>query len=778
MRRVTAATLMATTIAGFGLAMPSHSLAAPQAATDVRAARRATAESIAAQYAAEQFRAARIGDENTQRLLAENDAHRRRIAAVLKDVRATAAQRDAARAQLTVLDTQLKEVNTRLLASQQTGDELKAQLREYQRQITDAVDTASPEVAAAYELYAAGDRDTAYEVIDRLSQVEAAAAKRAGEIRAGALMRRPAVLAMDRKDRGEMTLLQVIGAWERAQAADPSNWRGWTDLTNLQIDASRLPEAKASAEKGVLAAQTDDQKAVSLGQIGEVLIAQGDASGGRDKLDEALALLKRVTAPWGDAPPASEEQVEVWRSVMGILDRQGDLLTTQLVWGPAADIYAEELKICRRIAAFRTDNIRSQRDLEVCLAKIATAHQAAGEPAKAREAREELLTIARKVLATNPQNLAFRREAAMAMLQLSEDFNDNGDRARARPLAVEGLAHMRALHAADPENALAQRDLAVGLIYDAVTLEPTAATLKPFREQLEQAVALRRALATAQPTNAAVQRDLAWCLEKLAEGLAVRGDLPGALKAATEEVAAFRRVAALPTADGYDQRRVGKAVNFLARVTEAALGEPAARPHYEEALVIHRKLAEENPTSSLVQADLGSLLTTMGDVRFRANDKAGAQRYYEEALAATYKANALDKSNRYVARNAGVLLVYLADAALDRGDDPAVTKYYDDALYIFQQLVKAYPNDPEMTGEYGRTLYRWASLNSNRDVYVEAVKYLELAERHGRLDDIDRRHLATAREKVRTLPPPPPRAAPPPAAAPTAPAAAPQGTAQ
>ena len=92
--------------------------------------------------------------------------------------------------------------------------------------------------------------------------------------------------------------------------------------------------------------------------------------------------------------------------------------------------------------------------------------------------------------------------------------------------------------------------------------------------------------------------------------------------------------------------------------------------------------------------------------------------------------------------------------------------------------MKAYPNDPEMTGEYGRTLYRWASLNSNRDVYVEAVKYLELAECHGRLDDIDRRHLATAREKVRTLPPPPPRAAPPPAAAPTAPAAAPQGTAQ
>lgn len=296
MRRVTLAALCAAAMAGSALSPVDANAQPTRPRTDVRADRRATAESIAAQYAAEQFRAARIGDETTRRLLEENDAQRRRVAAVLRDARATAAQRDAARAQLKDLDTQLTQVNARLLASEQTGEELRAQLREYQRQITDAVDAASPEVAAAYELYAQGDRDTAYEVIDRLSQVEAAAAKRAGEIRAGTLMRRPAVLAFDRRDRGEMTLAQVIAAWERAQDADPAYHKGWVDLTVLYIEAGRLPDARKVAEKALAASDDNTERGRSNGMLGEVLLAMGDSRSAEAAWEQGLKQLREAYA--------------------------------------------------------------------------------------------------------------------------------------------------------------------------------------------------------------------------------------------------------------------------------------------------------------------------------------------------------------------------------------------------------------------------------------------------------------------------------------------------
>lgn len=751
MRRVTAALLCAAAIGQFGLAAASPALAQPRASTDIRAQRRATAESIAAQYAAEQFRAARIGDENTRKLLAENDAQRRKIAAVLKDAKATAAQRDAARAQLAALDAQLVEVNKKLLASEQTGDELRAQLREYQRQISDAVESASPEVAAAYELYAQGDRDTAYEVIDRLSQVEAAAAKRAGEIRAGALLRRPATLAYDRRDRGEMTLAQVIVAWERAQAADPTFHEGWVDLTSLYIEAGRLADARKAAEQGMASSSTDTERGRAGGLLGEVLLAMGDTRGATATWDTAL---KRLRAAY--AADATNEAAS--RGVLAVLDRIGDLRTQEQEYGLAAAAYREELELCRRrVAASPADALRPRRDLVVCLSKVGDANLNLRDFAAAKGNYEEMLALTRTILARDPSNLYDQRSNGMALVKMGEFLTKASQWPQARPYLDEALAIMRRLAALDPTSAIARRDLSVAIEYRARAQETVnAAGLKAYRELMDESLQIRREMIAADPHNVQIQRDLCFGLDAYADrhtyyarSNQAPAELVHARKALDEALAVYRRIAAAETANGYDQRNVGLALGDLAYVIEASGDPAAAKPVWEEMLALRRKLVEQNDRSARVLRDLGGGLSDMGLMRSAAKDWQGAATLHSEAVTNFRKALALDPTDLHVKQELGLALKSWGDAAFALHDGETVKKTYVEAASLLYEVLAARPEDPAAHREFWGTLYMWASMTDNVDAWKEAIKYMEAADAKGFLSAADRSYLTDSRKALK-----------------------------
>jgi len=744
MRRVTAVTLLATAIAGFGLAAPAIVRAAPTQTRDIRADRRATAESIAAQYAAEQFRAARIGDETTQRLLADNDAQRRRVAAVLKDAQATKAQRDAARAQLKTLDAQLTEVNGKLLASEQAGEELRAQVREYQRQITDAVDTASPEVLAAYELYAQGDRDTAYEVIDRLSQIEAAAAKRAGEIRAGALLRRPAVLAMDRKDRGEMTVADVIAAWQRAQAGDAEYHRGWIDLTNLQMEAGRLADARKSAEEALRTSETDVDRAISAGIIGDTLLAAGDTNGARTRWTNAVADLAKI-------PAAAEDFDKAQEATMALLDRLGDLADLELDHAGAAQNYVTELTIARQRAAAKPGDLRAQRDLEISLAKIADAYASAEDYANARKSLDELLAISRQVLATAPGNLAYQRELAMAELKLADFHTDRGELAAARPLAADSLAISRRLSEADPTNATARRDLSVALMISAKTLDETQDGQKAYRALVTEALTLRRALAAADPGNLVAQQDIAGGLNEFGERLANTGDLAGARAAFEEQSAIYRRAAAAQTSYGHDQRRLGVSLASLAEIAMAQNDAPAAKAYLDEMLALRRKLVEQNPTSALVRQDLGLGLLQAGHAAILAEDWSGARSNFTEAQATLDKALNLDSSDRLTYRSLGVAYQGLGQAAFGLRDSAAMSENFKRAGAVFDRLAETYPTEVATRRDVWALLYNWALLVDDGSAWAQTVTEMDAAKAAGLLTPDDEKYRQQAQDRAREL---------------------------
>jgi tetratricopeptide (TPR) repeat protein len=745
MRRVTLATLLASAMAACALGAAPAALAAPQQTRDVRSARRATAESIAAQYAAEQFRAAQIGDETTRKLLAQNDAQRRRIAAVLKDAQATAADRDAAKAQLVELDTQLKTVNAQLLASQATGEELKAQLREYERQITEAVDAASPEVAAAYELYAQGDRDTAYEVIDRLSQAEAAAARRAGEIRAGALLRRPAVLALDRKDRGEMTTAQVIDVWSRAQAGDPGYNRGWIDLTNLQMDAGRIADARKSAEEALRSATNDIDKAVASGLIGDTLLAAGDTNGARKRWEDAVAELDKVPASSADHDKAEE-------GVTALLDRLGDLASAEGDRVLAGRYYAGLLERARRRATAAPDDMRLQRHLVIALAKTADAYDAVEDRPKQKQSIEEMLVISRRVLATGPENLAYQREFAMAEMKLAEFELEHGDRTAAAPLLADGLAVTRRIAAADPTSAVARRDVAVALALSAADAWWKPDGMAVYRSLMQESLAIHRQLVASEPNSNAARQDLASRLYDYAMTLQAGHDLPAARAALVEQVGLYRQAAAAATSYGHDQRRLAGVIAALASVVDEQSGAAAAQPYYDEMMLLRRKLVEENPTSALVHRDLGESLVSIGDSRAYANDWAGAKVAYAEAQTVLEKTLELDSGDAYAYRMLGATHHGLGKAAYHLGQDSEVAREFRMAGLVFDKLADAKPNDSASRRDVWKLAYTWATMVDDRRGWEQALREIEKAKAAGLLDPDDERYLTSARANLARQP--------------------------
>lgn len=599
--RVLAVSILA--IAALGAAAPAAAQARPGAkpSTDVRADRRSTAESIAAQYAAEQFRAARVADETTLRLLDENAAQRRRIAAVMKDAKATAGQRDQARAELRRLDAELKAANERLLATTEAGDELRAQIAEYERQIAEAVEAASPEVLAAYEQYARGDRDAGYAVIDRLSQSEAEAALRAGQVRAGALLRRPAVLAQDRRLRGEMTTAACIAAWERAQAADPHYAWGWIELAELYQSAGRLADKRRALEQATQSAGDDYERAVSLTMTADALQQSGQLVPARAKVAESVDLFRDLAARTPDdlvnqqalgiayrklgdiegaagsereamaALQAGVEQmrrtVERWPdddATLGYLAEAvqglGDLQSDQGDYEGAARSFREALEISRTSAEAAPQDMERLKDIAEAAGRLGVVLGWLGRRDEAAPLLEEYLKITRGLAARDPTNMEARRSISFALDSLADFRLEGGDHAAALPLYEEALAIRREAWESDSSSAVNARFHAATTC-DLATALHRAGDDAAAAGRYDACLAGYRALSAADPTNTHLHRDvwLTWW--------AIARELrrPGAWREMAAAMEALDRIAPLSARDA----------PFLALAREEAAKEAA-----------------------------------------------------------------------------------------------------------------------------------------------------------------------------------------------------------
>ncbi|MEE8585424.1 MAG: hypothetical protein V3T83_11280, partial [Acidobacteriota bacterium] len=97
-------------------------------------------------------------------------------------------------------------------------------------------------------------------------------------------------LALDRKDRGEMTTAEVLPVYEEAQRLDPEDSWGWVVLRRLYQDAGHLPDARRAAQEALDRAQGDRDRSVASSGLGDVEVAAGDLEAARRRFQQSLEI--------------------------------------------------------------------------------------------------------------------------------------------------------------------------------------------------------------------------------------------------------------------------------------------------------------------------------------------------------------------------------------------------------------------------------------------------------------------------------------------------------
>ena len=152
-------------------------------------------------------------------------------------------------------------------------------------------------------------------------------------------------------------------------------------------------------------AANDRDRSVSLNELGDVLIAQGDLGGARGRYQEGLDIFKRLAA----ADPSS---AALQRDVGASLNKLGNVLVAQGDLVKARERYQESSDILTRLAAADASSAALQRDVSVSLNKLGDVLVAQGDLGGARGRYQENLEIRKHLSAADASSatLHARRE--------------------------------------------------------------------------------------------------------------------------------------------------------------------------------------------------------------------------------------------------------------------------------------------------------------------------------------------------------------------------------
>jgi tetratricopeptide (TPR) repeat protein len=250
-----------------------------------------------------------------------------------------------------------------------------------------------------------------------------------------------------------------------------------------------LPEALAAYRDGLVIAerlgQSDSEElewqhhlSVLLDKIGDVLMAQGDQP---DALPEALrsysrslAIRKRLSEI---APRNTSWQRDLWVS----LGKVGDALLAKGNMVDALNSHRDALAVCKRLAEASPDNTEWQHDLSVSYDKIgevlmAQANEEDFPPDDDDEIPSALsmtlsayrssLAIRVRLARADPGNAAWQRHLSVSYDRIGDVKAVQGDRAGALKLYRDGLAITERLFFAqlDPEAEMQHRLSTIGRI--------------------------------------------------------------------------------------------------------------------------------------------------------------------------------------------------------------------------------------------------------------------------------------------------------------------------
>jgi serine/threonine protein kinase/tetratricopeptide (TPR) repeat protein len=217
-------------------------------------------------------------------------------------------------------------------------------------------------------------------------------------------------------------------------------------------------------------------------------------------------------------------------------------------------------------------------------------------------------------------------------------------------------------------------------------------------------------LAGVDPTSAQAQRDLAISHERLGDQNRVLGNINEAKRHFEQDLMISRRLAEGDPANTQAQRDLSVSHNKLGDLNRALGDIEEAKTHFEQGLAISRRLADDDPSNADAQRDLAICYNNLGDLSLSLGDVPQANRNFEQGLKIGRRLADDDPNNAELQRDVWVSYIKLGDVLRTLGDDSGANKRFEQGLEISRRLAEA---DPE-NAQAQRDL--WMSYNKLGDV--------------------------------------------------------------
>ncbi|MEQ1720524.1 MAG: tetratricopeptide repeat protein [Nitrosomonas sp.] len=354
-----------------------------------------------------------------------------------------------------------------------------------------------------------------------------------------------------------------------------------------------------------------NQRAVSYGNEGDRLLAQG-------KLEEALEAHQKFFSLMQQITLHEPHEPIYQRNISSSLVLIGDVLNAQGKPAEALQHYQDSLAIMQKLTAQDPSNTAWQEDVSVPLDRIGDVLNAQGKPTEALQHYQESLAIRKTLAAQDSSNTKWQRNVFVSLVLIGDVLNIQGKPAEALQHYQDGLAIMQRLTAQDPSNTVWQQDVSVSLerIGDVLNAQgKPAEALQHYQDSL----AIRKTLTTQDPGNTAWQQDVSVSLERIGGMLNAQEKPAEALQHYQDSLAIRKTLTTQDPGNTAWQQDVSVSLERIGGVLNAQEKPAEALQHYQDSLAIMQKLTAQDPSNKQWQSDLNRLYERVPLVLFELN---------------------------------------------------------------------------------------------------------------------------------------------------------------
>jgi tetratricopeptide (TPR) repeat protein len=474
---------------------------------------------------------------------------------------------------------------------------------------------------------------------------------------------------------------------------------------------------------------------ISLDHVADVLLAEGNRAGAREKYEECEAIRRELLDRYGRTP-------EALRDVSISLDRVADVLLAEGNRAGAREKYKESEAIRHELLDVYGRTPEALRDLSISLDRVADVLLAEGERAGAREKYEESEAIARDLLDRYGRTPQALRDLSFSLDHVANVLLAEGERAGAREKYEEFEAIARELLDRYGRTPQALRDLSISLNHVANVLLAEGERAGA-REKYEEFEAIARELLERYGRTPEALSDLSVSLNHVANVLLAEGERAGAREKYEESEAIARELVERYGRTPEALRDLSISLDHVADVLLAEGNRAGAREKYEECEAIRRELLDRYGRTPEALRDLSFSLDHVADVLLAEGNRAGAREKYEECEA--IRRELVERYGRTpeALRDLSISLDHVANVLLAEGERAGAREKYEEFEAITRELVDRYGRTPQALRDLSVSLNNVAGVllaegerAGAREKYGESEAIArELLERYGRTPD-------------------------------------------